>query len=1253
MYSDRGDIMTRATSLLKKTLSLFISILFTFNSVSFAQPAATHTLRAEAAALRVSADIEATLKASNMPFSAYENPPVNIQPLVREFAAKDISPIIKASSTGIDIKVSSIPKIDLDYNANTGDAVSLFAGPRGIRNKTQPDMAFSILVLSVFGRGNISESGLSDIISFLNGSDGINSSYAWKRAFSVLALRILDKGKVPEETLLEAITFFEGKSNESMESNTLFIRAFSVAALSILDKDKIDEDALAKVIDYLIGPLAIKSNDRWKKSFSVMILGMIGKDNITGDTSEKAIEFFEGREGIKSRDSRERAFSTLALSMLSEDRVTEQVLADAIAYFAGPHGIENSYDMDIGFSTAALYVLTKKTNLYKIKIAYTGLDKSVSVYAKDAFEISDKLKPLLEEMGIKTQPSSAAEIIFSAYVDQAASIVRKVDISQKDQLDKALTGFIALKRFLSDESVKPSSSGVSVRVNRFNTDSSGPRSAIDFLTGAHGLKSQDPETSLRAAITLSMFDKELINAYAEDIIGILTGYYGIKNTSPIKKIEAQEALIRLDKDVFNRFAAVDKKLLHDFAGMDGLSNATPLVKIYAARLLSRYDKEALVAYIDIIMPLLTGRDGFKNSNNLIRIEAARAMSEFDKDIVEGYIDLGEVVTFLTGPEALKNPDPLTRIRSAVALAGFDKDTALAYADEIIPALTGGRWLCLRGLSLLTKAEIIDALYLFDEEVISDYLSRIIINLTGDRALKSPDPWADAHMEAVLRMLDKKYAPALTVVAHYRGLAEPVMISARHVQELKDMLNRHIFGNSGVVCDINSQGVMEFYCKDNAVRFIASAESESALKRALENAIRYMLYIKTGRSVDIISSTGAFDDLGKLNPDTVKEAVEKLLEQLKSRDLWTKVFAAGALSELDKEVIAPYLKKYLPERIRQRKEDMDKEYLGIALENNADFWRNYYYVNEEYYNNAVRIMHKAGPYDDSVSMDKASSSGMISRLVDNLHRAVDRFLDTAPQEANRYALKKFEDEIQGIKSNFEKRCYSSVNADSMAFSFKVLINEIRWILNGSKNAASASEGFDKIMADKFKNIRPASYTAGTQEFLATIILNENDVPQDQGMLLRLLSRPSPYREELSRRLGVNIVLSNDFRPAEDRTEHMVIISGSRIDLEGAEDARYLSLQPKAIDCEDDFTQIMSAVVFAKGLILFTITKSPDVEEELKLFYQKLTQELLSSRMLYDFTKPSGRFILLLPKAEPVDKDYFDTLQKISLQAFIAA
>ena len=294
-----------------------------------------------------------------------------------------------------------------------------------------------------------------------------------------------------------------------------------------------------------------------------------------------------------------------------------------------------------------------------------------------------------------------------------------------------------------------------------------------------------------------------------------------------------------------------------------------------------------------------------------------------------------------------------------------------------------------------------------------------------------------------------------------------------------------------------------------------------------------------------------------------------------------------------------------------------------------------------YRDAVEKLVK---HKDTTSFIKTSSSGMLGNLVDKMHRAVTEFIDTESHKIGLTALNQFKSKMEGIASDFKQYSRYSIYPDSALFNFIKIVESVEWVFEESKDAASASKDFDKIMADKFVDIKPS----------ATIIIDQNDIPRDQRMLVWLIAKSNSRRNEIIERFGMNIVLANQFDPLQDRVEHMVIISKSRIKIEGAEKAHYLNLQSEIND-EEAFIQLSSAIVFAKGLILFSITNSLDIETALAFFYKRLTsgKRPWSREMLYNFLKPSGQFTLSLPKARPVDKDYFDTLQKVSLQVFIAA
>jgi len=789
---------------------------------------------------------------------------------------------------------------------------------------------------------------------------------------------------------------------------------------------------------------------------------------------------------------------------------------------------------------------------------------------------------------------------------------------------------------------KTASAGVSVEVNRLFLNDIHMRETIDFLAGSQGLKSQEALQAVNAAKILCAFGAEFIEPYAEEIIGLLTGINGIKNTSPIKKIEAQEALIRLDKAVFRYYVADNQDFLSDLTGMDGLRNLTPLVRIYSARLLSRLDKDTLLPHIEGIMALLTGHNGLESENAFLKIDAAMALSEFEKSVVSSYADIGSIINFLTGVDGLKSNDPLTKIKAAIALKGFNRNIVLFYAEDILSALAGDRRVCLRSFGLFTEADIIDALNLFDEGTISAYIAKIIINLTSGKALKNNvDPWQKARLRAILYMLNKRYLPAFTILANYTGVKEPVAIFAKNTHELRDKINAGIFTDSDILCDINSSNIVEIYSKKSATRYIGSAESEPALKGVLENAIRYMLYSRRDK---LSISLDFYDEAGNLKANAIKQAVDSLLSELKSRNMWSKVFAADALYKLDREIIKPILADYLPAQINELKAHTDEAYLESPLDNSYDFWEDYYIAQKEYYDEVVKIIDRLTAERNTILTDKTAAAGALGSLVERMHRLTAEFINIEPGEMVIFKLHRFTSDINELFSDFKKLYAYTAGTDAAVLGFSQLAKSTIWVLERLESAVMALNGLDKAMAEESKDIGHS----------ATIIINANEIPDNQEVLWRFFSKSSPYRDEIIQQIKMNVVLAHEFKVSEDRAKHMIIISRSNLDIEGADGARYLSLESEINDNEG-FMQIISAIVFAKGLILFAITNSPKIEAELKAFYTRLTSGKVpwSCEMLYDFVKSSRRFVLILPKPEPVDTGYFNTLQKVSLQALMAA
>ena len=292
-----------------------------------------------------------------------------------------------------------------------------------------------------------------------------------------------------------------------------------------------------------------------------------------------------------------------------------------------------------------------------------------------------------------------------------------------------------------------------------------------------------------------------------------------------------------------------------------------------------------------------------------------------------------------------------------------------------------------------------------------------------------------------------------------------------------------------------------------------------------------------------------------------------------------------------------------------------------------------------------LLHSIAPMIFIPAAAKSSSAGSTaSRASISLNNTITEFTSIEPQRIGLVSLSKFSHEIQIVASVFKQFANRSPENAVAIKDSTAIAEDISWTLMESKDAAFTSEDFDEIMAGNFADIKPS----------ATIIINQNDIPKEQLSLTRLLSKTNPYCQVLVERLGINIVLASEFNPQEDGAEHIVIISKTPIKVKGAESARYLNLQSEIND-DEAFMQLPSAIVFAKGLILYSVTNSPDIESKLAFFYKILTSGKIpwSHQLLEEFLKPLGTFVLSLPKPRAVDKNSFDRLQRISLQAFIAA
>jgi hypothetical protein len=135
--------------------------------------------------------------------------------------------------------------------------------------------------------------------------------------------------------------------------------------------------------------------------------------------------------------------------------------------------------------------------------------------------------------------------------------------------------------------------------------------------------------------------------------------------------------------------------------------------------------------------------------------------------------------------------------------------------------------------------------------------------------------------------------------------------------------------------------------------------------------------------------------------------------------------------------------------------------------------------------------------------------------------------------------------------------------------------------------------------------------------------------------------------------VNIVLKSQFVPASDKIGKLIAVSKEAIP--EAEEAKRLAI---TLDANDrGLLPIDHLLVFAKGLLLYDITnRDAEIESMLQELYRILMlgqgKRLGDTQLLDDFIN-NNVFMLALPQAKAVDRDYYARQLKIRLLALVAA
>jgi hypothetical protein len=216
-------------------------------------------------------------------------------------------------------------------------------------------------------------------------------------------------------------------------------------------------------------------------------------------------------------------------------------------------------------------------------------------------------------------------------------------------------------------------------------------------------------------------------------------------------------------------------------------------------------------------------------------------------------------------------------------------------------------------------------------------------------------------------------------------------------------------------------------------------------------------------------------------------------------------------------------------------------------------------------------------------------------------------------------------------------------------YKDAIDKFESIKNQSPDAAIAVAEHLKLTQASFNTMTAtrniAAEDAALMNVTGTIVINDNDIPNNQRILLTMLDKANPYLEALETRLGCKVRLLSQYNLKLDGATDMIAISSMSVD--GI---------PRRIDInsitQDGYLPLELVIVLAKGLLTYNQDTRPALDGTIAQMYRFITKAPITQKLLEAFLRNSV-FVLDLPIPLAIDEAYYEQLHRQALAALIAA
>ena len=217
------------------------------------------------------------------------------------------------------------------------------------------------------------------------------------------------------------------------------------------------------------------------------------------------------------------------------------------------------------------------------------------------------------------------------------------------------------------------------------------------------------------------------------------------------------------------------------------------------------------------------------------------------------------------------------------------------------------------------------------------------------------------------------------------------------------------------------------------------------------------------------------------------------------------------------------------------------------------------------------------------------------------------------------------------------------------AYKETVDKLETIKSQSPDAAIAvAEQANQVQASldtmtAVQNI--AAEDAALEDVTGTILVNDNDIPDNQKILLTMLDKASPYLEALETKLGCKVRLQSQYNPKSDGAANIIAISSMPVD------GITRRIDIKSVT-EDGYLPLEQVIVLAKGLLTYSQETKPVLDGIIAQMYRFITKAPISPKLLEAFLRNSV-FILDLPIPLAIDEAYYEQLHRQALAALIAA